>query len=335
MSTTVDSSLTAGTVGSSASAGPIHDAPGKKQGKSTTKYKIRFDSVNMLFDPNYPADLSTVLPPEEYESILRKLNTDLNQAIVATYARLHSSTTAMLASSVVTLGIFLTPWVWVRTVKHQHAMEAFWSAVRDFLADANKKSFLRRGLEWKCVEDRARTRGRDCYNAVYCYRIELLWRKNVVKSKKALAREAALAPSVSSPTSGSGSAAGVAKAGESTKRHSKLRPVSNIESVAEVPSDQEAPEPAASPGESTAAAAVAVGGAGAVVAAKKTDAGSETDEAESELLFRSTRPESGIMAPSQRPVSQTSMPSSIGDTPSELDEFAGEAPHLVLDSDSE
>lgn len=206
------------------------------RGRQTFKFKVRFDSQKMLFDTRYPEELTPVLPREEWDGILRHLNTDLNQSVQSSISNLHSWTTGMLASCALIVGVFIVPVVWVKTAKHERLMQTFWQDVRDFFTEINRRTFIRRGLEWKIVEDRRRMRRRDCYNQMYLYRVELMWRKNVAKSKKELARLGA------SLGGGSQSAIG-SSVGRSISRR-KSRPPSNIESVQEVPSDREGMEEA-------------------------------------------------------------------------------------------
>lgn len=244
LTATAPGTTTLGTTGTSySSSGEIGSS--SSRARQTMRFKVRFDSVGMTFDEHYPEELAPVLPPEEWEGVLRHLNTDLNQVVQQSMADLHAWTTGMYISCVFVVGVFVIPVVWVKKSRHQHAMEQFWKEVREFFTEINRKTFIRRGLEWKIVEDRRRMKKRDCYNPVYLYRVEVVWRKNVAKSRRELAREAAVArargTTTTPSTSGSGGPSTTSTAAATKpRRRSKLRPTSNIESVQEVPPESEA-----------------------------------------------------------------------------------------------
>jgi hypothetical protein len=249
----------------------------------------------MLFDATYPPALAPVLPLEEWEGLMRHLNTDLNQHIQRSLTNLHSWTTGLLASSTLLVGIFIVPVVWVKTSRHVRAMKAFWEEVREYFGEVNKKTFIRRGLEWKVVEERKKQAKRDCYNPVYLMRVELVWRQNVVKSKKEMARLMAAGSGASGGSNTSTGTTGTITTTSSTRRKSKRlsasRPPSNIGSVKEVSPEREAavdPLPATTvipPAEAPAADAAA-------------DA--ESSSSESEAMVLPSRPVSGI-APKEAP----------------------------------
>jgi hypothetical protein len=236
------------TAGPSAISG-ISEIPTDDRGphaRQTVRWKIKFDSIKMLFDTTYPENFRPVLPEEEWEGIIRHLNTDLNQSIQSSMADLHAWTTGMLISCAAVVGVVIIPVVWVKTSRHQRAMEVFWKHVKEFFTEINRKTFIRRGLEWKVVEDKRTMRKRDCYNPVYLYRAELVWRKGVTKSKRELARERGIASYGSiSKTGTSASEVAVASAPAAIaqetkpKRKSALRPPSTIESVKEVSPERE------------------------------------------------------------------------------------------------
>lgn len=206
--------------------------PQQSKSRQTLKFKIRFDSHQMLFDDTFPPELQPVMPREEWEGLMRHLNTDLNQEVQESITDLHSWTTGMLSSSAVVVGVFVVPVVWWKKHKHLHHMEEFWKQVKQYFSDINKKTFIRRGLEWKVVEERRKQSKRDCYNPVYLMRAELLWRQNVVKSKKEMAR-------IAGATAGST----VKQEKRSSKRKSASRPPSNIGSVKEVSPEREVDDP--------------------------------------------------------------------------------------------
>ena len=112
---------------------------------------------------------------------MRHLNTDLNQHIQESATDLTAWTSGMLASGALVVGVFVVPVVWWKKHKHDGNMRRFWEQVRLHFTEINKKTFIRRGLEWKVVEERRKMDKRDCYNPVYLWRVGLLWLQNVVK----------------------------------------------------------------------------------------------------------------------------------------------------------
>jgi hypothetical protein len=159
--------------------------------QTTTKFRFPFDDKRMLFDEKYPEELHAVFPREEFVATIRKLNYDLNQVIQDTSQDLKKWTTGTAIATCLLVGIFAVPVVWYKASKNQKAMEQFWTKVREYLTELNRRDLIRRGLEWKVVEEKSKIKGHDCVNKVYCMRIDLLWRTGIVKSKKALEREAA------------------------------------------------------------------------------------------------------------------------------------------------
>ena len=160
--------------------------------QTTTKFRFPFDDKKMLFEETYPEELHAVFPREEFVATLRKLNYDLNQTIQGTSQDLKKWTTGTAIAICFLLGIFAVPVVWRKASKNQKEMEIFWTKVREYLTELNRRDLIRRGIEWKVVEDQSKIKGHDTVNKVYCMRIDLLWRTGMVKSKKALEREARL-----------------------------------------------------------------------------------------------------------------------------------------------
>ena len=207
--------------------------------QTTTKFRFRFDDKQMVFEESYPEELSAVFPIEEFNAIIRKLNYDLNLPIQQSSSTLKRWTAGTGIACCFIVGIFAIPVLWYKASVNEREMNEYWTRVREYLTEINRRSLIRRGLEWKVVEDKAKIKGHDCVNKVYCYRLDLLWRQGIVKSKKALEREARRRGMVqeddsntsSSSTSGSAGAVGGAMPKRSSLR--KSRPLSNIEPVPE------------------------------------------------------------------------------------------------------
>lgn len=213
--------------------------------QTTTKFRFHFDDKQMLFEETYPQELSAIFPIEEFNAIIRKLNYELNLPIQQTSSSLRKWTTGTGIACCFVVGIFVVPVVWYKASRNEREMQEYWTRLREYLTEINRRGLIRRGLEWKVVEDRAKIKGHDCVNKVYCMRLDLLWRQGIVKSKKVLEREARLrgATSNTSTTTNTdtstseNSVNGVVAPKRSSLR--KSRPPLNIETVAEVSEAEE------------------------------------------------------------------------------------------------
>lgn len=138
------------------------------------RYKIRFDEQALEFEETFPQALQDILNVEEFLGILHKVNSELNQEAVEISRNVRKWAWVTGIGSLFVVGLVLVPVLYSKTNRQRKTLDAFWQRVRDFLLDANRRTFQKRRLEWKLVEDRRKLRGRDVANPQLAYRIDII-----------------------------------------------------------------------------------------------------------------------------------------------------------------
>lgn len=140
------------------------------------RYKIKFDETKLNFSENYPQALQGALSLAEFDSVIRKINEDMTMEIKDRNKKVKKWSLITLAACVVIAGIALTPVLFVQTRRQKKELKQFWERLRNYLGEINRKTYLRRNLEWKLVEDRRKLKLRDVVNPLLAYRMEIIHR---------------------------------------------------------------------------------------------------------------------------------------------------------------
>lgn len=64
----------------------------------------------------------------------------------------------------------------MQTRRQKKELKRFWERLRNYLGEINRKTYLKRNLEWKLVEDRRKLKLRDVVNPLLAYRMEIIHR---------------------------------------------------------------------------------------------------------------------------------------------------------------
>lgn len=140
------------------------------------RYKIRFEENSLRFSETYPDALKGVLPVPEFDSVIRKINEDLSADVQVRGKKVKRWAYICLVTSIVMAGLCLTPVLFVQTRRQRRELKQFWERVRTYLGEVNRKTYLKRNLEWKLVEDRRKLKTRDVVHPLLMYKIELVHR---------------------------------------------------------------------------------------------------------------------------------------------------------------
>lgn len=146
------------------------------------RYKIKFEETRLQFSERYPEALSDVLPLAEFDGIIRKINGDMTQEIRTQQKKVHKWSAICIGLCILVAGVCLTPVVFVQTRRQRKKTKAFWERLRTYLGEINRKTYLKRNLEWKLVEDKAKIRKRDVVNPLLAYRLEVVHRTQKSKA---------------------------------------------------------------------------------------------------------------------------------------------------------
>jgi hypothetical protein len=149
----------------------------------SVRHKVRFDEGKLAFSETFPQGLEGTLPLAEFDSVVRKINEELTAEIRATQKNVREWAIVTMSLCIVVIGLFLTPVLFVKTSRQKRQLKEFWERLRAYLGEVNRKTFLKRNLEWRLVEDTKKRGVRDVVNPEFAYRIEIVHR--IQKSKKA------------------------------------------------------------------------------------------------------------------------------------------------------
>lgn len=140
------------------------------------RYKIRFEENALQFSETYPEALEGVLAVPEFDSVIRKINEDLTMEVQARGKKVKRWAYICLGLCILLAGLCLTPVLFVQTRRQRRELKHYWERVRAYLGEINRKTYLKRNLEWKLVEDRHKLKTRDVVNPLLAFRIELVHR---------------------------------------------------------------------------------------------------------------------------------------------------------------
>lgn len=150
------------------------------------RYTIRFEDSGLRFSETYPPGLDGILSVAEFDSIIRKVNEDMTLDIREAGRMVRKWAIVSLSLCLVIIGFALTPVVFVKLGKQKRELKRFWERLRAYFGEINRKTFMKRNLEWKLVEDKKKLKGRDVVNPLFAYRIEIIHRKpRVARSRTA------------------------------------------------------------------------------------------------------------------------------------------------------
>ncbi|PJF19549.1 hypothetical protein PSACC_00640 [Paramicrosporidium saccamoebae] len=148
------------------------------------RYKVRFEEKDLRFSEAYPVELEKVLPLAEFDSVVRKVNEDMTVEIRDTNENVRTWAMWTLGLCFVAVGLFMTPVLFVKTRRQKQELKDFWERLRIYLGEINRKTYMKRNLEWKLVEDKKKLKGRDVVNPMFAYRMEIIHRTPKTKSMK-------------------------------------------------------------------------------------------------------------------------------------------------------
>lgn len=148
------------------------------------RYKVKFEEGNLRFSEAYPNALEGVLPLAEFDSVVRKVNEDMTVDIRETNQNVRKWAIATISLCIVVVGLFMTPVLFVKTRRQKQQLKEFWERLRMYLGEINRKTYMKRNLEWKLVEDKRKLKGRDVVNPMFAYRIEIIHRIPKTKTTK-------------------------------------------------------------------------------------------------------------------------------------------------------
>jgi len=138
------------------------------------RYKIRFDDQEMQFEENFPTGLAGHLFPEEFDAIIKKINTDFNQELIQATTEFRRWSKIWIVAAFTGIGLVITPVLSSKAKRQSKLLKEFWEAIRIHLGQWNRERFQKRRLEWKLVEEQQKIKGRDVVNPLYAYRIDII-----------------------------------------------------------------------------------------------------------------------------------------------------------------
>lgn len=138
------------------------------------KYKLTFNAQELMFDDTYIEELSESVYPEEFDAVLRTINTEHAMKIQKCNRSIKKWMKIVGISSIFIIGILLSPILLTKVSNQKKNMEAFWEKVKDYLYHVNKKTYLKRGVEWRLEQDKRQIKGRDAVNPLAAYRLVII-----------------------------------------------------------------------------------------------------------------------------------------------------------------
>lgn len=141
------------------------------------EHVLKFDQRAMRFSEKYPAGLDAVLHVAEFDSVVRRINYDMNRDVRAAKDRLAKSFCFYIPLMLIAVGVIMTPFMLYTVRRQRRALKAFWEAIRKLFIELNAKTYTKRGLEWRLVRDRRQLGTRDFVDPLVVYRIVLVQKR--------------------------------------------------------------------------------------------------------------------------------------------------------------
>lgn len=138
------------------------------------RFKFRFNIDTFEFDSEFPQALNQVMDHQEFLAIFDKINGELNQDLIQSNKKFQNSAKVFAISSLFVIGFFYSPIMQHYYRKRQRQAAIFWDSIKEFLSSCNRRTFQKRRIEWRIVEDAKKMKGRDVVDPVLCYRIDII-----------------------------------------------------------------------------------------------------------------------------------------------------------------
>lgn len=143
------------------------------------KFKINFQENRLRFDQTFPDKLEMRVSENEFEIVLEQIHREFIAPIDKTQKLVRKWSIIVGATAPIVVGYILSPVLARRVNRHQKALKRFWISLRAHLKTINREIYYPRGIEWRIERDVEKMIERDCYNKLYCFRIEIIFRKPV------------------------------------------------------------------------------------------------------------------------------------------------------------
>lgn len=138
----------------------------------------------MLFDERFRPGLAAFIRQDEYDAIIKKINTDLNMELLETTQEFRKWARIWIFTAYLGVGLIFTPILVRRSKRQQEMLELFWQRIRAYLAECNRRIFTKRRLEWKLIEQVSTLKGRDIINPLYAYRLDIIQKMGRMQKAK-------------------------------------------------------------------------------------------------------------------------------------------------------
>lgn len=179
-----------------ASRADQNDSTSHSDDPNVRAFQISFQEHRLRFDQQYPEGLEGRLPADEFDSVLEHVHRELVGPLEKSQKAVRKWTIVCCSTAVIAVGFLLTPVLAHRLHLQQIRLRRFWLQLRAHLKTLNRDIYLPRGIEWRVERDREKMEGRDAYNKLYGYRIEVILRRPVKtreeRERERLAQEASM-----------------------------------------------------------------------------------------------------------------------------------------------
>lgn len=113
---------------------------------------IPFDEYIWGFKSDYPSDLRPILPVDQWDAVIHRLNSDLNLEMRKKWDAIDRWIKYSTIGSFLLLGIPLWTVVAYKMEQHKRVVRDYWRRVRKYLAHLNREDARRqRSLQWRLV----------------------------------------------------------------------------------------------------------------------------------------------------------------------------------------
>lgn len=143
------------------------------------RINVRFDETNLVFDETFPPALEGYMTEPMYEAVIRKLNVELNLDIVETRAEMQKWAKIWACTSVLIVGLFLSPVLAYHARKYRAAMNMFLAEIKAHFKQENRKlrptkARLQQWTEWTIKPSGRQKIGSDVYDSQYAFQVSVL-----------------------------------------------------------------------------------------------------------------------------------------------------------------